>query len=172
MNEEKVQEIRRLIEERIEQKNICVFKGRKKPLFLISENYHGVWLEHVFDSILYSELYPEKGKAVALETIDLFISLQSKEGQYPCYIWDGNRSHLPEEKNVGWAQIQECVSFGKLCLRVLDAGWEKSLAEKCYESLKKWVTWQKKHRMTTRRGLTKCSSATTPDTITADASTA
>ena len=90
MDDKKVKEICRRLEEQIENKNICVFKGRQKPLFLISENYHGVWLEHVFDSVLYSEMYPGKGKPIALETIDLFISLQSKEGQYPCYIWDGN----------------------------------------------------------------------------------
>ena len=153
MDDKKVKEICRRLEEQIENKNICVFKGRQTPLFLISENYHGVWLEHVFDSVLYSEMYPGKGKPVALETIDLFMSLQSKEGQYPCYIWDGNRSHLPEKKNVGWAQIQECVSFGKLCLRVLDADWNEKLAERCYESLKRWVAWQKRYRMTTHRGL-------------------
>ena len=92
MDEEKIKEICRRIEERIEQKNVCVFKGMKEPLFLISENYFGVWLEHVFDSVLYSELYPEKGREIAKNTIKLFISLQSEEGQYPCYVWDGNRS--------------------------------------------------------------------------------
>ena len=30
----------------ITQKNIGCFKGHSKPLFLISEEYPGVWLEH------------------------------------------------------------------------------------------------------------------------------
>ena len=156
MDEEKIKEICRRIEERIEQKNVCVFKGMKEPLFLISENYFGVWLEHVFDSVLYSELYPEKGREIAKNTIKLFISLQSEEGQYPCYVWDGNRSRLPEKNNVGWAQIQECVSFGKLCLRYLNANRDDDLAEKCRLSLEKWIAWQKKYRMTTKRGLIEC----------------
>ena len=30
----------------ITQKNIGCFKGHSKPLYLISEEYPGVWLEH------------------------------------------------------------------------------------------------------------------------------
>ena len=152
MNVQQIKTVCSTLEERIKTKSICTFKGHDKPLFLISENYPGVWLEHVFDAVLYAEMYPEE-KEIALHTIELFISLQKDNGQYPCYIWDGNRSHLPEKMNVGWGQIQECVSFGKLCLRVLALSEDKTLPEKCYSSLQKWVGWLKKYRMTMKKGL-------------------
>ena len=135
MNVEKVRDICRRIEKQIEEKNVCYFQGRDKKLFLISENYHGVWLEHVFDSVLYAEMYPQKGIIIAKNTLDLFLTLQKENGQYPCYVWDGARSKLPEKKNIGWAQIQECVSFGQLCLRVIAFSDDKSLPEKCYNIL-------------------------------------
>ena len=153
MNEEKIRSICRALTAHIEEKNVCVFRGRQKPLFLISENYHGVWLEHLFDAIIYAEMYPEKGKEIAENTIELFLSNQKENGQYPCYVWDGNRSKLPDKYNLGWAQVQECVSFGQLFLRFLNFSDGKDMALRGYRSLKKWVQWLSKYRMTTKRGL-------------------
>ena len=42
-----VRDIYREVIEHIETKNICCFSGREKPLFLISETYPGVWMEHI-----------------------------------------------------------------------------------------------------------------------------
>ena len=150
---EKIKEICARLTEHIREKNVCVFRGHKKPLFLISENYFGVWLEHVFDSVVYAETYPEEGLEIAKNTIELFLTCQKEDGQYPCYVWDGSRSHLSDKQNVGWAQIQECVSFGRLCLRVCAMLGDEKLYERCYYSLKKWVEWQKANRMRTKRGL-------------------
>ncbi len=152
-NKREVEEICKKIEDRIETKHIYTFAGQKKPLFLISDTYFGVWLEHVLDSVLYADLYPEKGRAVAKNTIELFINNQRADGQYPCYVWDGARSKLPEKMNYGWAQIQECVSFGSMCLRVAEKENDEAFLKKCYDSLKKWVGWLKRNRMTTKRGL-------------------
>ena len=44
--------------EHIETKNICCFSGREKPLFLISETYPGVWMEHIYDGVFYAKLDP------------------------------------------------------------------------------------------------------------------
>lgn len=139
--------------ERIESKHIYTFAGHKTPLFLISDTYFGVWLEHVFDAVLYAEMFPSKGIPIAENTVSLFMNKQRPDGQYPCYVWDGAKSGFPEKMNVGWAQIQECVSFGQLCLRVIAFSQDGTLTERCYASLTKWVGWLKRNRMTTGRGL-------------------
>ena len=151
MTDERVREICEKLVENIETKHIGVFKGREKPLFLISEAYFGVWLEHVYDAITYAALFPEKGKEIAENTIRLFLDNQKENGQYPCYVWDAARSGLNDKKNVGFAQLQECVSFGRLCLEATKD--DAALGERCYRSLEKWVGWLEKHRMTTKRGL-------------------
>ena len=153
MDEEKVSEICRRLEERIETKHIRVFKGDDKPLLLISDTYYGVWLEHVFDSVIYAEMYPEKGRIVAENTVNTFLKLQKENGQLPCYVWDGACSHLPAERNIGWSQMQECVSFGQLVLRALTFLEDEMLPRRCYEALKRWVGWQRAYRMRTGRGL-------------------
>lgn len=48
---------------------------KEKPLFLISERYPGVWLEHVYDSVFYAMLDPTK-LYLAENTLNLFIDNQ------------------------------------------------------------------------------------------------
>ena len=47
------------IKNRLETVHIGYFEGMDKPLFLISETYPGIWLEHVYDSVFYAKMNPE-----------------------------------------------------------------------------------------------------------------
>ena len=47
---EKIAALYAMALERIEKVHIACFRGMEKPLFLISEQYPGLWLEHVYDS--------------------------------------------------------------------------------------------------------------------------
>ena len=44
------------VENRLNKVHIDCFKGMDKPLFLISEAYPGIWLEHVYDSVFLAEI--------------------------------------------------------------------------------------------------------------------
>ena len=44
------------ISARLKKIHIGNFLGMEKPLFLISETYPGIWLEHVYDSVFYATL--------------------------------------------------------------------------------------------------------------------
>lgn len=114
---EKVQQICREIEDRINKVHVGCFKGRMEPLLLISETYPGIWLEHVYDSVFFAKL-DRKNLYLAENTINLFIQYQKENGQLPCYVWDGNRQKdMSSDKLVGYGQIQEldhlCTQFVK-----------------------------------------------------------
>ena len=55
---EKIAALYAMAVERIEKAHIACFRGMEKPLFLISEQYPGLWLEHVYDSVLLAQLEP------------------------------------------------------------------------------------------------------------------
>lgn len=149
---EKIQEICNIIKDRIENLHIGCFKGMEKPLFLISNTYPGVWLEHVYDSVFYAKLQPER-MDLAVNTINLFLDHQKENGQLPCYVWNGDVMKVPEENLVGYGQIQECVSFAQLALEVCEMTGDRAFLEKVYEGSGKWAGWLKHNRMTTNRGL-------------------
>lgn len=93
-----IPEICQTIEERIRTIHIRCFRGRTEPLFLISDTYPGIWLEHVYDSVLYARMYPAEIH-LAENTIRLFLSYQTTEGQLPCYVWNGDKlPHLPADR--------------------------------------------------------------------------
>lgn len=140
------------IQQRIQTVHIGCFKGMEKPLFLISKEYPGIWLEHVYDSVFYATINP-KYAYLAKNTIEVFLNSQTEEGQFPCYIWDGNRMHIPEEKLKGYGQIQECVSFMGLCLRFCKMTHDLKLMSRCYKAGCRWVSWLCKYRMTRGEGL-------------------
>lgn len=140
------------ISRRLETIHIKSFKGMEKPLLLISDTYPGVWLEHVYDSVFYAKLDPAK-LYLAENTIELFLSLQKDDGQFPCYIWDGNKVNCPTEQLVGYSQIQECVSFASLCLEVYRMNGDRTFLRKVYDASEKWADWLRKNRMTTGRDL-------------------
>ena len=137
--------------ERVKKVHIACFKGMEQPLFLISDQYPGLWMEHVYDSVLYAALEPEY-VYLAENTINLFIDRQTEEGQLPFAVLDGNKTGEPTSAAYYW-QIQECVSFYTLCLEVYKMNQNRAFLEKIYESGKKWDSWLRSKRMTTGRGL-------------------
>ena len=152
MYNEKVKAICGDITERIESKHIGVFEDLTKDVFLISEQYPGVWLEHVYDSIFYERMFPEKGKNLARNTIEMFIDRQRPNGQLPCYVRDSKKWPKPGPAE-GYSQIQECVSFGSLCLAAYELVKEREFLEKCRDSVEKWVMWLENNRRTLGKGL-------------------
>lgn len=138
---------------RLEQVHIGCFEGMDKPLLLISEQYPGIWLEHVYDSVFYAMQDPSK-LYLAENTVALFLSHQTEDGQLPCYVWDGNKKkNVPKQALVGYSQIQECVSFAKLCWMVYCMNHDRRFLEKVYQAGIKWVGWLQNHRMTLHKGL-------------------
>ena len=124
----------------------------EKPLLLISNEYPGVWLEHVYDSVIYAQL--DKSKLYLAEnTINLFIDYQTDKGQLPCYVWNGDMRDLPPEELIGYSQIQECVSFAKLAFEVYKMNCDISFLERIYTASAKWANWLRDNRMITKRGL-------------------
>ena len=77
--------------DRIKTKNIGCFKGYDKPLFLISDEYPGVWLEHAYDSVFFAKLEPQY-TVIAKNVLKLFLDRQKSDGQLPCFIIDRNKS--------------------------------------------------------------------------------
>ncbi|MBQ8039160.1 MAG: hypothetical protein IJ274_04720 [Lachnospiraceae bacterium] len=148
----RIREICKNIVERIENDHIGCFRGMDKPLFLISEQYPGVWLEHVWDSVLYAQLVPSKTD-IAVNTICLFIDRQKKDGQLPCYVWNPDKIDCSSAELIGYSHIQECVSFAQLCLEVYEMTGDRLLLEKAWMSITKWVSWLKSNRMTLKCGL-------------------
>ncbi|MBQ7879183.1 MAG: hypothetical protein IJ317_00900 [Clostridia bacterium] len=140
------------IETRIERVHIACFQGMDKPLFLISDNYPGVWLEHVYDSVFYAKMHPERAE-IAVNTVETFLAYQLKSGQFPCYIWNADKLPLPKEKLVGYGHIQECVSFAKMCLELYGITGDRELLKRCFFACEKWAAWLAENRMTTGRGL-------------------
>ncbi len=128
---------------KIQSEHIKCINKMDNPLFLISTAYPGVWLEHVYDSLMYAKLFNDN--SIAVETINAFIDLQKEDGQYPYSIKTNNM--------VGYFQIQECVSFAKLAYMVYEMVLGDNLLVKIYESSKKWVDFLYKNRMTLNKGL-------------------
>ena len=154
MNHQKIKGICRIIENTIKEKHIGKLNGADKDIFLIGEAYPGVWLEHVYDSVMYAKLFPGKGKHIAKNTIEFFIEKQTEEGQLPCYIFNREKCrHLEEKELTGYCQIQECVSFGSLCYQVYEMTGDVDFLRKCYNSVEKWVSWLENNRMTMGTGL-------------------
>lgn len=149
---DEVRSYAREIEKQITDVHIACFKDSDIPLFLISNAYPGVWMEHIYDSVTYAKLYPEHTE-LPKNTLRLFMSHQTAEGQLPCYVWNGDKINLPPERLIGYGQIQECVSFGRMCLMTYNQTGDAELLKECYDATVRWVNWLKKHRMTSNRGL-------------------
>lgn len=152
MHIEKINEIYNLTLDRIKDVHIGCFKNMEKPLFLISDTYPGIWLEHVYDSVLWAKLYPSYID-IAINTVNIFIDNQKEDGQLPCYIWDAAKFENPPEELIGYGQIQECVSFSQLALEVCEMADDMELTAKVYKAAVKWDAWLRSNRMTLGRGL-------------------
>ena len=140
----KIREIVRTASDRIKNVHIGLFKNTDKPLFLISETYPGIWMEHVYDSVFFASRNPEY-LFLAENTVNLFMDRQTEEGQLPFAVMRSGSTR--------YAQIQECVSFYTLCLEVWRMNRDPAFLRKAYESGKKWDGWLRRYRMTTGRGL-------------------
>ena len=145
-----IKELCEIIRERLENVHVGCFKGEERPLLLISEQYPGVWLEHVYDSVFYATLDPSK-LYLAVNTLELFMKNQTEDGQLPCCVLDGNKRK--SGPLVSYSQIQECVSFASLCLAVYRMSGDKELLRRCYDSATRWVEWLRRYRMTRGEGL-------------------
>ena len=137
-------EISKIVKARLVGEHIRCFSGMDKPLLLISAEYPGVWLEHVYDAVFLAKTDREK-LYLAENTIDIFIEHQTDEGQLPFKIGgDGS---------VGYSQVQECVSFAGLCLMVYRMNGDMEFLSKVYRASVKWAGWLEKYRMTLGLGL-------------------
>lgn len=136
-------------QEWIEHKSICTFAGLDKPLFLIAAQYPGVWLEHAYDSVRYAQLFP--GRTECLRNfLSLWMELQLPSGQLPCYVRKGE----PDGRlDVGYGQVQECVSFGRICLLAHEILADTGLLARMYSACARWVGFLEEHRQTRGQGL-------------------
>ncbi len=148
----KVKEAYTAAEHHIKNVSIGCFEGRDKPIFMISREYPGVWLEHLYDSVLLSKLYPED--TVYMENIfGMYFEGQRDSGQLPFVIW--NKAFLRDktEPDVKYSQIQECVAFGRLCLEAYGITRDEKFLRDSYNATSAWVCWLESHRMTRGMGL-------------------
>ncbi|MBP3300801.1 MAG: hypothetical protein J6M34_04795 [Clostridia bacterium] len=126
--------------------------GRQLPF--ISDAYPGIWLEtSVYGSLLLARMEPE-GLQIAENTVNTFLDYQTPDGQLPSHILDA--ASCPPDFNgelVGYSQIQECVSFARLCLLIYEMNGDMAFLKRCYEGGKAWDGWLRRNRMTTGRGL-------------------
>ena len=151
---DRIRAISDVIEKRIQEKHIGCFTDSDIPLFFISTEYPGIWLEHVYDSVVYAQLYPSAlSIQVARNTIRFFIDHQTEEGKYPCYCRDYKKAGCSPKEALGYSHIQECVSFARLGLEVCEMTGDRILAEELYESAQRWDSWLRKYRMTRGTGL-------------------
>ena len=139
-----VEMICREITERLQ--NIHIRKFGEKELLQISSQYAGVWLEHVYDAVLYAKI-DESKIYIAKNTIEMFIDYQIN-GQYPFCV-----KYIDGEIRCGYSQIQECVSFLTLAYEVSDMINDRKFDKKVYESGVKWINWLKSNRMTMDKDL-------------------
>lgn len=136
--------------ERIRTKNIGCFKGHDKPLFLISDEYPGVWLEHAYDSVFFAKLEPQYTD-IAKNVLELFLDREKPDGQLPCFIIDRNKN--TSRPQYGYSQIQECVSFLRLCFEYFEISDDLDFLKYAYDKGKKWVVWCEEKRMSQKDGL-------------------
>ena len=132
------------IKGRLEREHIK--KVGERELLLISSQYPGLWLEHVYDAVLYAKM--DRSKVyLAKNTIEVFVEKQ-KDGQYPFNLTERNG-----EVTFGYSQIQECVSFLSLALEVSELLCDPAFDKKVYDSGVEWISWLENNRMTLKKGL-------------------
>lgn len=139
-----------MAQDRIINTNIRCFKGHKKPVFLISDTYPGVWLEHSYDSLFLAKL-DKRYLNIAKNTLCLFLDNQRGNGQLPCYVID--KAKAPNWESPGYSQIQECVSFTRLCYEYYEMSEDLDFLKYSYERCVKWQGWYEKTRMPSNSGL-------------------
>ena len=139
---DKYEELYITAKNKIQNENIKCICNMDKPLLTISSTYAGVWLEHYYDSIIYAKLFGDT--SIAINTTNAFIDL-SRDGHIPYSIKSSGE--------IGYSQIQECVSFTYLSYMIYEMTGDKELLLKIYNNSKKWVDFLYKYRMTLNLGL-------------------
>lgn len=132
------------IKERLEKVHIRKFGD--KDLLLISDQYAGLWLEHVYDAVLYSKMDSSK-LYLAKNTIEVFIDNQI-DGQYPFRVLT-----VDGELRFEYSHIQECVSFLTLAYEVAEMLDDMDFYRRMYDSGVTWINWLENNRMTLNKGL-------------------
>lgn len=151
IDKNKVKEIYGDIMRRIDEKHVFCFPTMDKPMFLISSQYAGVWMEHIYDAVFFGQLEPDR-REIAKTTIDAFISRQREDGQLPFGVF-ANRMTTTLSDNGSYSQIQECLSFAALCLDTYRLTEDREFLERAYVASKKWILWLENNRMTRGEGL-------------------
>jgi len=143
INKAELKEKYEFVKNKLINENIRSINNYKEKVIVISNRYNGIWLEHVYDSIIYARLFNDY--SIAINTINLFIDLQNELGQLPCFI--------KSDSSIGYSQLQECVSFYNLCFVVYEKIRDINFLKKVYTSLNKWIGFVYKYRMTLDMGL-------------------
>ena len=124
-----VSELVKIAEAQLKEKHIKRLGTYERPVLVISDRYPGVWLEHCYDAIMWVKLHPEDEQLMK-DTLRMFIKHQRSDGQLPCYVWD---------KEIGYCQIQEVVSFARLCLDAYRICGDRELLRECYDASCAWI---------------------------------
>ncbi len=139
--------------QRVKTIHIKRFPGHPEPLFLISDAYPGVWLEHAYDAIAWVNFDPTMAY-VSRAQVNLFLDNQKEDGQFPCFVLDESNPNVKSYgRTVGYGQLQECVSFTRLCYEAALQNKDYDLMKKAYKKCEKWDAWLVKNRMTLGKGL-------------------
>ncbi len=146
-----IREKKELVLDRIYNYHLKKMAGSEGNIFLISDTYPGVWLEHVYDAVSWVN-YDKTDPTVSVHQIRLFLDRQKPDGQFPCYVIDSDKGNKFKNK-VGYSQIQECLSFARLCLETCIQNNDTELLAECYDRCKKWDRWLTRNRMTMKTGL-------------------
>lgn len=142
----------REVMDRIRREHVRPLPGYSEPVFLISETYPGVWMEHVYDAIRWAELEPDMAP-VARAQVRLFLDNQKEDGQLPYNVLDVSKAASAGRAPVGFSQIQECVSFARLCWEASRLNQDEALLQDAYERCARWDLWLVRNRMTRGTGL-------------------
>lgn len=142
MDEKAIQAACRQILERMRTHHIKKIAYSDGPVVYISDTYPGVWMEHIYDSLVWADLTGEN--EVPYNYIKLFIDHQKENGQLPCYVW---------HDYIGYSQLQECVSFGSLCLETWEKNPDPVFLRMIYKACCGWDRWLCANRMTQKTGL-------------------
>lgn len=148
----KAKERYKIAEEPLFCKNLTEFSNHNGKLIRISDVYSGVWLEHSYDALLFSKLYPEYSD-VAVSQADYFIENQLSGGKLPAVLRDTSVPRDIGEQQASYRQVQECVSFANICYETYKLTGNKSFLKRAYNSLSKWDEWLCQNRMTRNTGL-------------------
>ncbi|MBQ3761791.1 MAG: hypothetical protein II875_07260 [Clostridia bacterium] len=154
---EMIREKAELAQKRLSEFHLRRIANVDGDILLISTAYPGVWLEHAFDGLCYARLHaddPEK-RLIAENQMRLFLNNQKPDGHIPYRVLDlslSNRNYAGAEE-LGFRQLQECVSLGQLCLGTYELTGNEAFLRDAFKAVKGWVKWQKENRETRGLGL-------------------